>query len=542
MHPKLVPDSGVIYIDQNGARNPSSPLEPLFRALFSQNPDFDIRDIDLVTDRNNVRKLLRFVQGSSNDSFQIGVEIIGKTTLFTRIEPKTTDTIQGFRGFGHSFEHAYTKKQIGSTGHHRMVTYHFSDMKCIVRHETDGYIGNGAESITTRAVEPTDSLSDILGALSISKSDKIISNLPGTIVKTDGKVVDLSSTLEIKTRAASRTLDMSEVLPQLWISQTPNLVVGYHRNGVFSGIRLRNVKQEVRNWELSNQGALCRLACLMRRITTVMKQSGGSSAVVQCDAGAKLRIVSGDQKRALPDDLYSRWEEKKNPDDNLALAQTRTTAQGHSEDTQATRAEPSQTDPTNLKSKDNGQDATPSRVRDGTPFADVINYSLHKGLRQFFRRMPTQLFDYHILCESLKSHAIDILEGRQLRGIMADMRRGKGDWDPEERREIEGLKSLARDSAFRLLYVLVMRELESAAGDRNMAYNATLFVVSHPRIFKSRTRRMVREAFDEAVHVLDKQRNALNKWSVKDSASGESQENDATTEEEDFGYDSDWSY
>jgi hypothetical protein len=116
-------------------------------------------------------------------------------------------------------------------------------MKCIVRHETDGYIDNKTGSVAvTGAAEVTDSLSDMLGTLSLSKSDDTASYLPAIIVKTDGRAVDLSSTLEIKTRAAGRELDMVEVASQLWISQTPNLVVGYHRKGVFDDVRLRNMK------------------------------------------------------------------------------------------------------------------------------------------------------------------------------------------------------------------------------------------------------------------------------------------------------------
>ncbi|OCL11443.1 hypothetical protein AOQ84DRAFT_287231 [Glonium stellatum] len=288
---KLTPDSGMVYIDQNAARNPSSPLEPLFRSLYSQKPDFQIGDIDLVTDRNNIRKLLRFVKGSSTDKFEIQVEIVGsKTALFTRVEEKTTDFIQGFRGFGHNFEKAYTKGPAGSTGHHRIVSYDFGGMKMIIRHETDGYIGSKTGSVAvTRPAETTDSLSDLLGSLSISKP----------------------AATAIKTRAASRTLDMAEVTPQLWISQTPILVVGYHQRGVFDDVQLRNMKQGIRNWERDNEKALRSLASLMKKIIAAAKSSSNRNAVVKYYGGTKLRIFTGKQNRALPNDLYSKWEVKK---------------------------------------------------------------------------------------------------------------------------------------------------------------------------------------------------------------------------------------
>lgn len=40
---RLKKDSGLIYIAQNAARHPESPLKPLFRALYTTHPLFDIR-------------------------------------------------------------------------------------------------------------------------------------------------------------------------------------------------------------------------------------------------------------------------------------------------------------------------------------------------------------------------------------------------------------------------------------------------------------------------------------------------------------------
>ncbi|KAG7290748.1 hypothetical protein NEMBOFW57_000751 [Staphylotrichum longicolle] len=280
---------------------------PLFRALAIENPEYDIGDVDLVTDRNNIRKLLRFVQGSSSKPFKIEVEIAGdKTALFTRVEEQTTETISGFKGYGHNFEKAYTKIPTGSTAHHRIVGYTFGGLKCLVRHETDGYIG----SRTPR--ELTDDLSNALKGLSISKVGSPINRpLPGAvIVKTDGKAVDPSSTLEIKTRVAHRQLDMAEVVPQLWISQTPNLVVGYHRNGVFDNVRPRDMTDELRRWESANQSDLCKLAALLTKIIKVVKLSGNGVALVQSNGLSNLSIVAGNGKRALPDDLYAKWEQK----------------------------------------------------------------------------------------------------------------------------------------------------------------------------------------------------------------------------------------
>ncbi|EOO01310.1 putative geranylgeranyl pyrophosphate synthetase protein [Phaeoacremonium minimum UCRPA7] len=523
---KLTPDSGLVYIDQNAARNPSSPLEPLFRALCTQDTNFDIGVVDLVTDRNNIRKLLRFVRGSSNDAFEIRVEIAGdKTALFTRVEPKTKEIIQGFKVYGHRFEDAYTKRSSGSTGHHRVVGYRFGGMMCLVRHETDGYVDDKAgPAAAVEQPDTTDYLSDVLGALSIATKEKNTGGTPSlTVVNTGEEVVDLSSTLEIKTRAASKTLDLSEVSPQLWISQTPTLVVGYHRNGVFNDVRVRNMKQEIRTWEATNQTSLVKLAFLIKRIISVVEGCGNRNAIVTYDGGTKLRIVRGEQKRALPDDLYSIWESQDQKEAKLSPAQDKNRVN----------------EPTGVQHHPK-KSAALIRAQTNMPFSDVIDYAMQNGFRHIFRRMPARLADYHTLCDTLKLRGIDVLAGRGIPGIMNELRQGKSDWDPDERREISGLKSLARDSAFGLVFIFILGEPQSELQDKNKAYNATMFVVSHPRMFRDRTRKIVREAFEERFGVSYKQRQALDKWPIRDE--NVLVEEEATTEEERFDFDSDWSY
>ncbi|KAI0129236.1 hypothetical protein F4776DRAFT_628059 [Hypoxylon sp. NC0597] len=190
-----------------------------------------------------------------------------------------------------------------------------------------------------------------------------------------------------------------------------------------------------------------------------------------------------------------------------------------------------------------GQNTTPVPVHGDIPFFDIINYGVSNGFRQFFRRMPTQLSDYHVLCERLEFLAIDVPSGRKISDIMRDFREAKNDYDKEERREIEGNRSLARDSAFRLLYLFLLGEFESSVRDSSAAYQATLFVVSHRRIFRYRTRKMVREAFEERFVVSEKQRNSLDKWPINEPSSESWWEEDVTTEVEDVDIDfgSDWS-
>ncbi|KAI1464224.1 uncharacterized protein F4812DRAFT_216360 [Daldinia caldariorum] len=188
-----------------------------------------------------------------------------------------------------------------------------------------------------------------------------------------------------------------------------------------------------------------------------------------------------------------------------------------------------------------GQNTTSIPKHGDIPFFDVINYGVSHGFRHFFRRMPVRLSDYHTLCETLEFLAIDVLAGQKLGDIMKDLRKCKSDYDYCDGNELKGDKSLARDAAFRLLYIFLLGEFESEVRDRVMAYNTALFVVSHTGTFKPKTRKMVREAFEERFLVTEKQKNNLNQWPIS-TLSGD---DDTTTEEDSYHFynsDSDYEY
>ncbi|EPE34001.1 hypothetical protein GLAREA_07014 [Glarea lozoyensis ATCC 20868] len=232
----LKKDSGLVYIAQNAARHPSCPLEPLFRALYHTHPSFDIRDIDIVSDRNNIRRLLSFIDPSTSrngaEGFSIDVEVTANTAIFNRNETKTSEVIgpNEFRGYGHEFEKAYTTTQIpGSTGHHRIISYSFSDLKMMIRYETDGYVDTAANPISSTP-KPEDDIASLLDNLSLTPN----SSKPKLTVQTIGTRISHSNTFEIKTRVRHRTLEFDTIAPQVWISQTPMLVRTNHDCGTFT--------------------------------------------------------------------------------------------------------------------------------------------------------------------------------------------------------------------------------------------------------------------------------------------------------------------
>lgn len=158
--------------------------------------------------------------------------------------------------------------------------------------------------------------------------------------------------------------------------------------------------------------------------------------------------------------------------------------------------------------RSSGQDSTQLPTHDEIPFFRVIDKGINDGFRHFFRCMPTRLSDYRLLCETLEFLCVDVLSTRNIRSIMDDFQSGKNDRD-----ERNG-KSPARDSAFRLLYLFLLGDFESDLRDSNLAYQATLFVVSHREIFEYRIRQMVREAYEERFDASVNQLHQLDKWPI----------------------------
>ena len=316
---QLKKDSGLIYIAQNAARHPDSPLESLFRALYIANPSFDIRSTDVITDRNNIRKLLSFINPHSTrnglETFTINIEVAKNTAIFSRAETATHEFIglHEFRGFGHEFEKAYTTSQIsGSTGHHRIISYRFGDLNFIVRHETDGYIDAGTRTPSSNSKEPeNDSLSSMLGSLSLSPTNSPPTGSKLTI-REEGQVIPLESTLEIKTRVSHKPLKIEEVAPQLWVSQTFKLVRAYHQKGTFQRPEVEDVAALIKRWEERNQTDLRKLAALITKILNVVKKCGGNAIVKYDVKGDKLVVLKVDGKKILPKDLYSKWDDRDN--------------------------------------------------------------------------------------------------------------------------------------------------------------------------------------------------------------------------------------
>src|SRR6266404_1747139 len=141
----LEPDDSSIYVDQNTAQMSQYPILPVFAAADAiqgpeSAPPVDWPTVDVITDRNGLRKFMRWLNpspGRQVRDFRIDVELVGtKTLVLGRWDGRTREPPSG-RSYGFGFENATTQAAPGcpSSGHHRAITY--------VRHHSVSFFFNG---------------------------------------------------------------------------------------------------------------------------------------------------------------------------------------------------------------------------------------------------------------------------------------------------------------------------------------------------------------------------------------------------------------
>lgn len=280
-------------------------------------PAFDPKTIDLVTDRNNLRKLIFAVSHVPIEQFRIDIELVGNTMLFTRWEKSSKENIQGFHGFGHEFEKKFTKfpKSLEkSTGHHRIIEYQLGSITVLLRFEVDGYQQTASPS--TPASTSIDDLTTKMQATRLdSKTKKVAPSTftTGLTVINDGFDVPHESVLELKTRAAHKPLKIGEAVYQLWFAQVQLLKVGYHvRSKGFTTLHEVNFKTNgtFAKFEEEKGHDLKKLIVLLEKIRDVVKNVEGRRAILLYIPWPAEEFVihsSTGVKHALPTDLLEKW-------------------------------------------------------------------------------------------------------------------------------------------------------------------------------------------------------------------------------------------
>lgn len=132
--------------------------------------------------------------------------------------------------------------------------------------------------------------------------------------KTGGKRIPQSAIFDLETRSIKkRDLGhdtLSEELPRLWVRQISNFIVAYHKAGTFEDIRVRDVSEDVRQWQEDEQPALRRYAALLKLLISLARSSEDSTLELSREEGSSelhLRKPCGEAQPCLPQDLQAKW-------------------------------------------------------------------------------------------------------------------------------------------------------------------------------------------------------------------------------------------
>lgn len=288
---------------------------PAIEAILKQNPDFDTKGIDIVGCGSTLGNLLRFAR-NIDKKFRMIVECVGSTVFFIRRENSPTQTIPDVRGYGHTFPEAYTTWDAavrGSETHQRVIKFSFGGLTCLVRLEADGYHPDLAP-VDKRNDKETgnESVDNLLSALTDTSVTSHQSSGMKLTIESGGSSVPQSSIFDLKTRSIKKKdADiMAEELPRLWISQIPNMVVAFHKSGVFQDIRKLDARDSVKQWEDDQKDDISKFAALLKLLAGFARgQPDGRFELFHDEASSNLTIreVCEDVGKALPDDVEDRW-------------------------------------------------------------------------------------------------------------------------------------------------------------------------------------------------------------------------------------------
>lgn len=278
------------------------------------NPHVQLDEIDIILNRNSLRKLLDFAAGKRQDPFRMDLHMVKDTLFISRKERNARLMIYGAAnsGYGHNFENAFTKPEDGldhSSSHHRVIRYHLGHLNCVVRFEVDAYY-EGPDDANSANAKPQsiDHVTTLMAHLTANEPQLNRTTKGSTNVTLQGTPISSSKLAEIKARKFER---INGSMPQLWFGRTPYLLTGKHINGVVHSVSCSHVGLQFTEWETANQDKLCKLVSLLAELKRIVRETGEGAAILLCEhKGAPIQIFKAkNEKDVLPRDIIKKhWD------------------------------------------------------------------------------------------------------------------------------------------------------------------------------------------------------------------------------------------
>ncbi len=279
-------------------------MAPAILALYTMQPDFDMNEVDIVACRYTFSYLHAFASRTTA-TFRLDVELIGKTLFIIRRTDSPTEPLPIVEGYGHAFRERSTTWEDDvkeSISHQRLVKYSFGSLNCLVRFGSAGYL----PKMMVPELEPS------------LKREHGTSELHDDItVEHRGRRIPQTAIFDLTTHSApkdsrERNTRVEPGLSRLWITQTPNHIVGFHQEGCFDDVRIKYVSGRVKKWENRNAKKLSRLHATLSHLIRLAKGSDTRKLSVHRESSGNLEIWrhTDETWSALPDYLKERWMPK----------------------------------------------------------------------------------------------------------------------------------------------------------------------------------------------------------------------------------------
>jgi hypothetical protein len=197
-----------------------------------------------------------------------------------------------------------------SCSHQRIVSYDFGGLQLLVRSETDGYLKEAAitgPQNTGQSAKGED-LADAFDSMAVGKA--MLSKTTNLEIRLQGIEISQDKIFDIKTRSVYKTYDMNEILPRLWLNQTPNFLIAYHTSGLFNKPKVECVHKDILQWQEKNSSVLARLHALLKLVVDIVRDSEYEHFELSWDGEGDLLISKqiGEGRNSLPVDLCELWQ------------------------------------------------------------------------------------------------------------------------------------------------------------------------------------------------------------------------------------------
>jgi hypothetical protein len=256
-------DRGDFFRDVNAANFPTHPLAPVITSIKYLAPE-KASQIDILACSSTLGHLMRMARGEER-GFSFEIARLDSTVVFLRKDGDPTTLIPDVKGYGHEFLKNYTRwedKTDGIVGegasHQRIVMYDFGGMKIACRAQVDGYCPEDYVKERTSSEEE-------LMKISLTQAEPATIDEEFSIVQ-QGRRVPQNTILDVKTRSSKIVFDMNEILPRLWLLGISKFVLAYHTFGVFDDVEVKDISEDIQEWEAVNEAIITKFGYLLKEI------------------------------------------------------------------------------------------------------------------------------------------------------------------------------------------------------------------------------------------------------------------------------------